>query len=376
MRSYPRIFIAAGERSGDQFGAALAGALRALHPDVRLTGLGGPRMAHAGVRIIGDTVSHSGMGFFYTLAKIAHWAAIFRRTIAEFNHEPPDLLLPIDNPGFNLRLAAHARQRRIPVCYYVGPQVWAWRPGRIRRIARAVDRMMVLFPFEEPLWRRAGVDCRYVGHPLLDYMPAKPMDESFVAQLRSDSAIGLLPGSRSQEVTHCFPILCDAALALRQARPGLRFHVAAAASEHLPQIHSILAARGLDAAVHVDRTAEVTKGSRLCLVVSGTATLETAWHRTPMVVLYRAGAWARPLARRMLHVKHISLVNILAGREIVPEHLLFRDDPRPLVQSALRLLQDPAAWEQCRRDLDAVIRSLGPPGSSTRAAQAALEMLP
>lgn len=374
MRSYPRVFIAAGEHSGDQFGAALAEALRALHPDVRLTGLGGPRMAGAGVRIIGDTVSHAGMGFFYTLAKVAHWAGIFRRTIAEFNREAPDVLVPIDNPGFNLRLATHARQRRIPVSYYVGPQVWAWRPGRIHRIGRSVDRMMVLFPFEEPLWRGIGVDCRYVGHPLLDYMPARQLDEEFVLGLRSACTIGLLPGSRSQEVTHCFPIICDAALALRQARPDVRFHVAAATPEHLPQIRAILTSRGLDATVHLNRTPEIMKGSRLCIAVSGTATLETAWHRTPMVVIYRTGAWARPLARRMLHVKNICLVNILAGREIVPEHLMFDDDARPVAESALRLLQDPAAWEECRRAVDSVILSLGPAGSSARAAKAVLEM--
>jgi lipid-A-disaccharide synthase len=375
MRSYPRIFIAAGEHSGDQFGAALAGALRARDPDVRLSGLGGPRMSAAGVRIVGDTVSHAGMGFFYTLAKVAHWARIFRRSVAEFNHEAPDVLVPIDNPGFNLRLAALAKERRIPVCYYVSPQVWAWRPGRIHRIGRCVDRMMTLFPFEKPLWERAGVDCRHVGHPLLDYMPARRLDDAFVAELRSACSIGLLPGSRSQEVKHCFPIICDAAVALRQARADIRLHVAAATAEHVAQIQAILASRGLEAAVHLNRTPEIMKGSRLCLVVSGTATLETAWHHTPMVVVYRAGAWARHLAPRMLHVRNICLVNILAGREIVPEHLLFNDDPRPVSESAVKLLQDLMAWEQCRRDLESVILSLGPPGSSARAAEAVMEMV-
>ncbi len=375
MRSYPRVFIAAGERSGDQFGATLAEALRARDPDVRLTGLGGPRMAAAGVHLIGDTVSHAGMGFFYTLLRFGHWASLFRRSVAEFHREAPDVLVPVDNPGFNLRLAAHARRRRIPVCYYVSPQVWAWRPRRIRRIGRCVDRMMTLFSFEKPLYDAIGVDCRCVGHPLLDYMPARQAAPGFLSALASTETVGLLPGSRDQEVKHCFPILCAAAAALRRARPGLRFHVAAASSEHLLRIRAILARHDLPAEVHVGRTDEIMKASRLCLVVSGTATLETAWHRTPMVVVYRVGAWARPFAHRLLHVKHISLVNILAGREVVPEHLLFNDDARPVAQSALRLLESPEALDRCRRDLDGVLSALGPPGAGTRAAQAVLEMV-
>jgi len=381
MVSYPRIFIAAGEHSGDRFGASLAEALRRIEPDARLAGAGGPRMAAAGVRIVADTVGHSGMGIRYTFGNAARWAGVFRRCIREFNHERPDILVPVDNPGFNLRLAAHARERGIPVCYYVSPQVWAWRPGRIRRIAQRVTRMMTILPFEKPLYDRLGVDCRYVGHPALDYLAPDLMDASARAryvEALGDAGrvrIGILPGSRSQEIRHTFPILCDAAAMVRGKFPEALFLVAAASEKHLREIGEILAAKRLPAVVRLGQTPQIMQVSRLCLVVSGTATLETAWFRTPMIVAYRTSAWARFVAPRLLRVQHICLVNILAGREVVPEFLKFDDDARPAGEAALKLLGDPGAWDRCRAGLDEVIRSLGPPGASARAASAVLDCL-
>lgn len=377
MLSYPRIFIAAGEHSGDRFGAALAGAIRRRCPEARLSGLGGPRMTGAGVRLLADTTSHAGMGFFYALKGINDWARIFRRCVAEFNRETPDVIVPIDNPGFNLRLAEFARGAGTRVCYYVSPQVWAWLPRRIHRIGRLVNRMMVILPFEKRLYDEIGVDCRYVGHPMLDYMPTVKLDEAFIQGLYAGGAtpVALLPGSRRQEVRHTFPIICDAALELQRDVPGVAFHVGAADERHLGEIGAILKSKGLAARVHLGRTAEIMKGARLCLIVSGTATLEAAFYRTPMVVVYRAGAWARHIAPRMLQVRHISLVNIIAGREAVPEFLKFDDDARPVAQAAHRLLTDQPAWDKCRQSLDEVISALGPAGSCDRAAEAVMEMV-
>jgi lipid-A-disaccharide synthase len=390
MVSYPRIFIAAGEHSGDRFGASLAEALRLLSPDVRLAGVGGPRMADAGVRLVADTVGHSGMGLLSTFGNARRWVRVFRNCIREFNREPPDILVPVDNPGFNLRLASHARARKIPVCYYVSPQVWAWMPRRIHRVARLVTRMMTILPFEKALYDPLGVDCRYVGHPVLDYMAPAVMEsasrEKYLASLgaRGKTIVGLLPGSRSQEIRHTFPIICDAAAILRRriqeraehgARPDTLFLVAAASEEHLPELQAILAARLGDAVLRIGHTPQVMQISKLCLAVSGTATLETAYFRTPMVVVYRTNRWARHIAPRLLRVPHFCLVNILAGHEVVPEFLKFDDDPRPVADAALKLLEDPAAWDRCRNDLDEVIRSLGPPGASDRAARAVLDCL-
>jgi lipid-A-disaccharide synthase len=379
--SYPRIFIAAGEHSGDRFGASLAEALRRLRPDVRLTGVGGPRMAAAGVRVIADTVGHSGMGLLSTFGNAQRWVRVFRNCIREFNREPPDILVPIDNPGFNLRLAGHARARKIPVCYYVSPQVWAWMPHRIHRIARLVTRMMTILPFEKALYNPLGVDCRYVGHPVLDYMAPAVMDEPararFLETLGASGRIvvGLLPGSRSQEIRHTFPIICDAAAMVRRRIPDILFVVAATTEEHLPELQSILAAKLGDTILRVNQTPQIMQTSKLCLVVSGTATLETAYFRTPMVVVYRTNKWARHLAPRLLKVPHICLVNILAAHEAVPEFLKFDNNPRPIADAAYNLLADPAAWDRCRNDLAEVIRSLGPAGTSERAATAVLDCM-
>ncbi len=381
MVSYPRVFIAAGEHSGDRFGASLAEALRVLSPDVRLAGVGGPRMASAGVRVVADTVGHSGMGLLSTFGNAQRWVRVFRNCIREFNREPPDILVPVDNPGFNLRLAVHARARKIPVCYYVSPQVWAWMPHRIHRIARLVTRMMTILPFEKALYDPLGVDCRYVGHPVLDYLAPAVMDPparaSFLERLdaRTRTIVGLLPGSRSQEIRHTFPIICDAAAILRRSIPDILFLVAATTEEHMPELKSILAARRLDAVVRLGQTPQIMQVSKLCLAVSGTATLETAYFRTPMVVVYRTNKWARHVAPRLLRVPHVCLVNILAGHEAVPEFLKYDDDARPVAEAALKLLTDPAAWERCRKDLDEVIRSLGPAGASERAARAVFDCL-
>jgi len=347
-------------------------------PEVLLAGLGGPEMERAGVRLVAETVSHSGMGLLNTLRHLDRWAQVFRRAVGQFNRLPPDILVPIDNPGFNLRLARLARERGIPVCYYVSPQVWAWLPGRIRKVARLVTRMMTILPFEKPLYDRLGVDCRYVGHPLLDYLAEANLDERLEASLGSSGKnipVGLLPGSRLQEVRQSFPILCRAAAIIRERLPEAAFHVAATSEAHVPAIRSALRSAGLRAEVHLSRTAEVMKGSRLCLVVSGTATLETAYFRTPMVIVYRANRWARRLAPRLLRVRNIGLVNIVAGREVVPEFLKFDDAPRPVAEAALRLLTDEEAWARCRAALGEVAKKLGPPGSFRRAADAVLDCL-
>jgi lipid-A-disaccharide synthase len=321
------------------------------------------------------------MGLLSTFGNAQRWVRVFRNCIGEFNREPPDVLVPVDNPGFNLRLAGHARERKIPVCYYVSPQVWAWMPHRIHHIARLVTRMMTILPFEKALYDPLGVDCRYVGHPVLDYMAPAVMNSPARARYLEQwgasgrTVIGLLPGSRIQEIRHSFPILCDAAAILRQQVPDILFLVAATSEEHLPELKSILAAKRLDAVLRLGQTPEIMQVSKICLAVSGTATLETAYFRTPMVVVYRTNRWARHIAPRLLRVPHFCLVNILAGREAVPEFLKFDDAPEPVAEAALNLLMDPAAWDRCRNDLDKVIRSLGPAGCSARAAEAVLDCM-
>ena len=383
MIPYPKIFISAGEHSGDCYGAGLADALRRRAPDVRLSGLGGARMRAAGVRLPADTTAHAGMGVIYVLRHASDWARVYRRCVAEFNRERPDVFVPIDNPGFHLGkagfrgLTGMAQDRRVPVCYYVSPQVWAWWPWRIRRVARLVDRMMTILPFEKELYDAEGTDCRYVGHPMLDYLTSHTADEAFLRALEQAEGpvIGLLPGSRLQEVRRTFGILVAAARIIRDALPQAAFHVAVASSDHGRAIRETLAMHGLSAQVHVGRTHEIMKAARLCLVVSGTATLETAFYRTPMVIVYRTSLWHRHIAPHFLNVKHIGLVNVVGGGEIVPEFLKFDDDPAPVAKAALKLLRNESEWEACRERLNTVVQQLGPPGSFDRAARAVLELV-
>ena len=383
MILYPRIFLSAGEHSGDRYGAGLAEALRRKAPDVRLVGLGGARMRAAGVRLLADTTAHAGMGLVYVLRHAGDWSRVYRQCIAEFNRERPDVVVPIDNPGFHLgKLSFHglcglARDRGVRVCYFVSPQVWAWLPSRIRRICGLVDRMLTILPFEKELYTAEGADCRYVGHPMLDYLGEQELDREFAAQIRGDGGpvIGLLPGSRTQEVRRTFSIIAAAGAIIRRTLPQARFHVAAAERKHVREIRGILAARNLPAQVHLGRTHEIMQAARVCLVVSGTATVETAFYRTPMVIVYRTSAWHKHVAPFFLKVKHIGLVNVIAGREVTPEFLKFDDDPAPVARAALNLLENEGEWRACRARLDEVIGSLGSRGVFERVADAVLEMV-
>jgi len=383
MIAYPRIFVSAGEHSGDRLGAGLAAALYKRAPDARISGLGGPRMRAAGVRVIADTTTHAGMGLVYVARHIGDWARAYRRCAAEFNRERPDVVVPIDNPGFNLGkgafqgLSGLACERKVPVCYYVSPQVWAWWPWRIRRIARLVTRMMTILPFEEELYHRHGIDCRYVGHPVVDYLNGRKMDDELRASLRlgNGPVVGLLPGSRLQEVRRTFGIICGAARRILDALPGARFHVAAATPEHEGLIRDTLAANDVPAMVHIEKTYEIMSAARICLACSGTATLETAFCRTPMAIVYRTSGWHRYVVPFFLKVKRIGLVNIVGGGDVVPEFLKFDDNPAPVAAAALKLLQDSSEWEACRGRIEAAMQALGPPGSFDRAAEAVLDMV-
>ena len=340
-------------------------------------------MREAGVRLLADTTAHAGMGVVYVAKHAGDWARVYRQCVAEFNREPPDIVVPIDNPGFNLGklnfsgLCGVAKERRMRVCYFVSPQVWAWFPGRIRRIARLVDRMLTILPFENKLYGAVGTDCRYVGHPALDYLAEEKLDNAFMQNIHAgdEPIIGLLPGSRTQEVRGTFCVIAAAGAIIRQAFPQARLHVAAAEKKHVPEIRAILAAQGLPAAVHLGRTHEIMKAARICLVVSGTATLETAFYRTPMVIVYRTNAWHRYVLPFLLNVDHIGLVNVIGGREVTPEFLRFDDNPAPVAEAALNLLQNESEWNACRARLDGVIESLGPPGVFERVADAVLEMV-
>lgn len=402
MSNGTKIFLAAGEVSGDRYGALLVGELRRLAPTARISGIGGPRMAAAGMCCHLDMTAHATVGVAGAVANLPTFAALYRAAIRHLTAERPHVFVPIDNPGFNLRLVHRARELAIPVCYYVSPQVWAWGGWRLRQIAAVVNRVLVILPFEEELYSKVGVDARYVGHPMLDYLATASLDHACIERLRSwagtanvgegeaggktDSCpqgsrpllVGLMPGSRAREVSRVFVPIARAAAIVARRKPTICFAVACAQKEHVEVVRHILEKAGMPLArceILAGRTFEVMAASDICVAVSGTVTLELAFFRCPTVIVYRTGALGRPLRRLLIRTRHIGLPNIIAGREITPEFLLFDDDPTPVARAALALLEDPVRHAACRAGLEAVMRQLGGPGASARAAQAVLDLV-
>ena len=369
-----RILIVTGEASGDLHGANLAKALRAKDPQVSLAGIGGAAMEAAGVQLISKMGQFDVMGMVGPLALLA----IFRRFFFMrrlFRSEPWDAVIFVDNPGLNLRYAYFAKGAGLRVFYYIAPQIWAWGPWRVYWAKRRVDHMLVILPFEKPLWDKAGVPCTFVGHPILDAV-AGLHDRS---ELRSklglsvdERVVALLPGSRSHEVQVLLPILLSAAEKLAQHKPGTKFLLAQASTIQDNLLQAFLEGNRVPITVMKEQTSEVLAVSDFALVKSGTAILQAAVVGTPMVLLYQISALEWWIASFFKRVKWIGLVNLVAGRSVVPELVQHEATGQRLYEEALRILEDPIAYADMKRSLAEVRDTLGAPGASARAAEKVL----
>jgi len=364
------VLIVAGEASGDLHAAGVARELRAAAPDIHLRGVGGTRMAEAGVELLEQIAGV--VGFVEVIRHVpAHWR-LLRRLTAALRSGRFGLALLVDYGGFNLRLAAAARAAGVPVLYYITPQVWASRPGRIRTMARVVSKAAVILPFEEALLRANGIDATFVGHPLLDHVHEIPTREVARARLglsTTDHVLALFPGSRRQEITRHASDFADVAHNLAGRRPGLKVLVSVAPLSHVdPGTLPFQLVRG--ASFDVLRAADVA------LCKSGTTTLEAAIAGCPSVVVYRINRLSYALVRRLVTVQHIGLVNIVAGRTVVPEFVQDAFVPEA-VADALDPLFDPDAPARTAMlaGLDVVRSRLGEPGAAARVARMAIEML-
>ena len=371
----PRIFIVTGEASGDLHGANLAGAIRTLRPDVELVGVGGSRMQAAGVTLLPGIRRVDAVGVALGAAHLR--AGIHNLwTLAQYlRHMPLDAVVFIDHPGINLRLARVAKWVGQKVVYYITPQVWAWASIRMRLIRRRVDHAVVILPFEETLYRRAGVRCTFVGHPLLDEVaPSYDRDELRKRFGLESSApvVGLLPGSRESEVRALFPVMLQAAAQLVRRHPGAQFMVAQAPSIASTLLASLSAEAGVKVQMVKDQASEVMAASDVLLVASGTATLQAAVIGTPMVLAYRTSWLTYWLARWLIRIPWIGLVNIVAGRSIVPELIQMDATAERMSAEVSRLLTDGPAARQMRAELRTVREALGSPGASRRAAAVVL----
>lgn len=372
----PKVLIISGEASGDLHGANLARALNELDPTVTLVGVGGAAMKAAGVRLVEGFGHLDIMG----LIGISAIRAVVKRFMAMrrlLRSEPWDAVVFIDNPGLNLRYAWFAKAAGLRVIYYIAPQIWAWRPGRIKYIQQRVDHVMVILPFEAELYHRVGLPCTFVGHPLLDavapHYDRTGLREQF--KLKADGrVVALLPGSRAREVESLLPTLLEAAERLARDRPETQFILAQASTIPDNLLQPLLQQSAVPVTVVKEQASEVMAVADLVLVASGTATLQAAVVGTPMLLLYRTDRLTYRLARLLIRVQWIGLVNLVAGRSVVPELIQDEATGERLYEEARRLLEDPVAYDEMKRALAAVKASLGVPGASHRAAQVVLNI--
>lgn len=360
----PLLLIVAGDPSGDLHASNLIKALKRREPSVRVAAVGGPLCLAAADEFIEDLASRGVTGFLEPLLKIPFLLKLRARLKSFLDERHPTALVCVDYYGFNRRVLPLARAAGVPAFYFVSPQVWASRPGRVKVLKRLVRKMLVIFPFEEKLYREAGVPVEFVGHPLLDLIPEP-------AQRTPDPKaplVGLLPGSRSSELRRHIPVFFETFRLLRAKRPGMKGLLFAAASQ--PD-----SAYGrLPDGVELVRESDYKRRTALDLAIcsSGTATLENALLGVPMVVVYKLSWPTYAIARALVNVKHIAMANLLAGRGVVPE-LIQRDaTPQRAAAEAARFLDDAPLWARTREELLAIRRSLGEPGCADRAAKAVL----
>lgn len=366
-----RIFFIAGEHSGDLHGSLVLTHMKRLIPGLEAEGIGGPLMKQAGLHCLHSADELAVIGFVEVLRNIATFWAILNNVKRRLQSKRPDLLVLIDYPGFNVRVAEYARSLGIKVVYFICPQVWAWHGSRVRKITKTIDEAIVVFPFEVDIWRRAGAVVNWFGHPLIGISEAKADLEEFrnALELGSGPVISLLPGSRTQEITYIFPLLLDTAELILARRPGTRFLLPVAGTIHDSRVLPYLKGRNLPITMLRGQTYDAIAASDLALVASGTATLETAIIGTPMIVVYETNWLTSIIAKLVVQMPHIGLPNVLAGRQIVPEFLRWNFRPRAVAEEALRILDDPERQREMRQNLQQVRISLGEKGAAARVAE-------
>jgi len=377
--SAPEILISAGEASSDMYAARLATALQA-RTGARLFGMGGKRMAEAGVELIADYHQVAVVGISEVLHKIPTVVGVQRKIASEAARRRAALAILVDSPGTHLGVARRLKNNGIRVGYFIGPQVWAWRPGRVRVVKRLVERMVVIFPFEEEIYREAGVPVDFVGHPLVDVVKASMGRAEFARRFGLDAGrpiVTLLPGSRRGEIERHYPLIMEACERLSQdvkGRGPAQFVLAAA-----PALGTDLFAPYARPGVSVTRVEGATYdalGAADCAIVaSGTATVEAALLGTPMVVVYRVSPTSAFVLRRMVRSPFISMVNLIAERRVVPELIQDQFTPTAVEQEVRKLLESAAARDEMKAGLAEVRAKLGPGGAIERAADIFAGML-
>jgi lipid-A-disaccharide synthase len=373
-----KLMVVAGEVSGDMHAAQLVRALRRRRPDLEIFGTGGDEMRKAGVEILYHVRDLAVVGFVEVVRHFFFFRRVFFDLLRVARERKPDAVVLVDYPGFNLRFAARVHAMGLPTLYYICPQVWAWNRSRIPRMARVVDRLITIFPFEAAHFADTGLPVDYVGHPLADEARAALAAPAVSLPWTGQPRLALLPGSRAQEVERNLPVMWQAAGLLERTRAGLCCLVACPTEEIAAVTGRVLhrqPAGPSRSAVVVNRTRQVLRQAAAAMVASGTATVETALLGCPMIVVYRVAPLTYLLARALIRVPHIGMVNIVAGKEACPEFIQNRATPRALAEAAAPLLDETPRRAAMREDLRRVRDALGPGGAEEKAADIVVRFL-
>ena len=370
--------LVAGEASGDLHGSNLVKAVKEIAPGISFYGVGGKLLRDAGSEILVDSADVAVVGLSEIFSSLSVILGAFKLLKKRLREDRPELLVLIDFPDFNLRLAAYAKKLGIPVFYYISPQVWAWRKGRVNKIARLVDRMAVAFPFEAPLYEKVGLDVRFVGHPLIDAVTVNSSTEDIRQRLgvpEGKRVIVLMPGSRGKEIKFLLPPMLESAEIMAERSPEFHFVLPLAHTVNRQLIDEKLGLYKVDVSVVEDMTYELLKVADLAFIASGTVTLEAAILGAPMLVVYKGTALTYVIGSMLVDIPSFSLPNIVAGKQIVPE--LLQDDVNAgrMVEEAFAILYGKDFADEMRRELAAVREKLGGGGASKRTAELVVEMI-
>jgi len=367
MSTPKHVLVVAGDPSGDEHAAALVRALKARDSSVRITAAGGIHLQRVADRFLFSLVGVGGFGFLEPLFKLPALASALRQITTVLAQDRPDMVIPVDYYGFNLRVAQTAHKRQIPVVYYISPQVWASRPGRVQTLAKVLTKIMVIFPFEQALYEKANIPVAFTGHPLLDRLPEPSSPVTPVT-------IGLLPGSRMGIVQRHLPILIETATMLHAYFPEAQFLLFR--PPEIPEKVYAPLIRGMTwISLVCEETYEKRKGLSLAISVSGTASLENSLLGIPMIIMYKLSPITYAIAKRLIRVPYVAIPNILAGERIVPEYIQSDATPHKLALAAKELLLNRPLWDSTRHKLLALRKQLGQPGASDRAAEEVLALL-
>jgi lipid-A-disaccharide synthase len=377
MAQIKNIFIVCGEPSGDLLAGNLVSAIQKLDPQIKFSGIGGLQLAKTGSEIFCNINELSVMGFFDVLKKLPRFLKLKKMILEKINTHKPDCLILVDFSGFNLRLA-RAVNKRIPVIYYVSPQIWASREGRINCIKKFISKIMVLFKFEEEFYRQRQIQATCVGHPLIDLVNPSSDAQGFRNNFKinpNKKIIALLPGSRKQEVKSILPIMLKAAQYINKIAGETQFIIAKSPNLDMQIYQNISKNLGLDLKIINGRTYDCLNVARASMVCSGTATLEASIIQKPFVIVYKTNLFNYLLYRPQVKIPYIGMVNIVAGKKIVPEFIQFGARPKIIAKSIIELLKDPLSANRMSQDLKVVKDSLGAPGAAERAAKLILDFL-